>query len=63
MGEMTDKYWDCECESHYIHPVSEDFCPRCSAHQLDMPNSITAEVIAAGFFIGENDVPTNNHKM
>jgi|GEM_PF-4045249 len=55
MREMTDKYWDCECESHYIHPVSKDFCPLCFAYQLDMPNSTIAEVIAAGFPIVENE--------
>lgn len=44
----TEKYWDCECERNYIHSSSETVCPKCGAHRDEQPDSIVAEVIAAG---------------
>lgn len=44
---ITDPgYWDCECQTYYIHPKSETFCERCRARQEDCPDSRTAEVQA-----------------
>jgi hypothetical protein len=39
-------YWDCECATQYIHPLSEESCPHCEALQEDMTSSREREVIA-----------------
>lgn len=39
-------YWDCNCATHYIHPISKESCPRCDARQEEMPSSREREVIA-----------------
>ena len=44
-GVLTDpRYWDCECDTDYIH--SRDFlcCEFCGAHQSEQPNSRVNEV-------------------
>jgi len=45
----TPKYWDCECESDYVHPQYVTICPKCKAVREEQPNSMISEVIAAGF--------------
>lgn len=39
-------YWDCECETDYIHPVSLPQCWRCGTTFDDRPNAREAEVQA-----------------
>ncbi len=41
----TVAFWDCECRHDYIHPYTEDSCPRCGAHREEQPDSIVSEVI------------------
>ena len=31
--QLTDKFWDCECEENYIHPYTEDTCPISGAER------------------------------
>lgn len=41
----NDDYWDCECESDYIHLKSETLiCLKCGAVEEDSPDSMTSEV-------------------
>lgn len=44
--QLTDKFWDCECEKDYIHPCREDKCPICGAEREMQPDSHVNEVIA-----------------
>lgn len=48
--EITLDYWDCECETKYIHPIANDECPFCKARREDMPNSRKDEVCAKNMF-------------
>jgi len=41
----TDKYWDCECDSDYIHPASEKTCQLCGAEREEQPDSRLEEVL------------------
>ena len=41
----TEHFWDCECESGYIHPKTLKQCPKCQACHSDQPDSRVAEVI------------------
>lgn len=46
---QTDpRYWDCECDTNYIHPKSETLCERCGVSRLidDPPDSMMHEVEA-----------------
>ena len=43
----TEYFWDCECETVYIHPKSVLACPRCGACQEERPDSRTNEVFAS----------------
>ncbi len=40
----TEKYWDCECETNYIHSKEEKECKICYAHNEDCSDSRMAEV-------------------
>lgn len=40
----TPLFWDCECESDYIHPASQDECLLCGARREDQPNARVDEV-------------------
>ena len=44
MEITTDNYWDCSCETNYIHPKSQDFCSKCGAISYLQPDSIKSEV-------------------
>jgi hypothetical protein len=44
----TAHFWDCECESHYIHPASALACPLCGATRDESPDSRVVEVEAEG---------------
>ena len=39
------EFWDCECESDYIHKSRVKYCKRCQCHKDDQPNSHLDEVI------------------
>lgn len=43
--ETTDKYWDCECDVKYVHPVSHYFCKVCGVDREGSPSSKLSEVI------------------
>ncbi len=40
----NEDFWDCECETDYIHHYSEEVCPRCHAEYTEMPNARELEV-------------------
>lgn len=61
--ELTDEYWDCECEKDYIHLHSEESCPVCKALQEDQPNSRVSEVLKNGFVITEQGSETTAKKL
>lgn len=43
--EITrDDYWDCECETNYIHPKTQRTCSICNVNADDQPDSIAREV-------------------
>ena len=46
---VTQSHWDCECEKDFHHPTSEKVCPRCLSKADDSPDSITEEILGAGF--------------
>jgi Zn finger protein HypA/HybF involved in hydrogenase expression len=47
MIETNEDYWDCECETNYIHKKTEDTsCVSCGAHHFDQPDSRADEVNA-----------------
>ena len=49
-GFYTDsRFWDCECETNYIHPKSEEECKVCGAYSEEQPDSRMDEVIGAIF--------------
>jgi len=51
-----DDYWDCSCETHYIHLKADRLvCPKCNAHENDgMPDSRVNEMAdLANHFIAE----------
>ena len=37
-------FWDCECESNYIHSHLIMKCLKCEALQEDQPDSIQSEI-------------------
>lgn len=44
--ELTDLFWDCECQMNYIHPKGVvHSCDFCGAHFADQPDSHVNEVI------------------
>jgi len=42
--ETDPRFWDCECEHHYILPKTVPHCFLCGSHQHDQPDSMTSEV-------------------
>ena len=61
--ELTDEYWDCECEKDFIHLRSQESCPVCKAEQEDQPNSRFSEVLKNGFVITEQGSETTAKKL
>ena len=56
MREMTtDKYWDCECETRYIHSKDIKVCDQCFARQEDQPDSIETEVMKINMALDSRD--------
>ena len=41
---LSEEFWDCECEAHYIHSNSEACCPICGATREERPPSRADEV-------------------
>lgn len=37
-------YWDCECESNFIYPISQSRCDICDSEQEESPSSRENEV-------------------
>jgi hypothetical protein len=35
----TPRFWDCECEEHFIKPKSQSFCPTCGSRRDDQPDA------------------------
>jgi len=52
---LTDKYWDCECETNYIHHYTKESCPVCGARREDQPPSRVNEVLEAGFALTKEE--------
>lgn len=44
--QLTDKFWDCECQENYIHPCTEKKCTVCGAERDAQPDSHVIEVVA-----------------
>lgn len=40
----SDDYWDCECETNYIRPMTQKVCPKCGAEEEDCPASRVDEL-------------------
>ena len=58
MVVTDERFWDCECDDNYIHPVSVKSCPICKALEDDQPNSRPNEMIADAVYANykESDV-------
>lgn len=41
--ELATDYWDCECDTNYIHPVSFIECALCGARRDDAPLARASE--------------------
>jgi len=41
---LASDYWDCACETEYIHHKSETKCSKCGQHEYDCPDSRLEEV-------------------
>ncbi len=41
---LTPNFWDCECETRYVHHFSIPHCPRCGALRENQPDSHEEEV-------------------
>ena len=46
---LSEDFWDCECENHYIRPNTIERCPICNTSQEYMPSSRKGEVEAYFF--------------
>lgn len=42
----NNNFWDCECESNYIHTKSTRLCSHCNAESDEQPDSHQSEVEA-----------------
>lgn len=43
--ELLDDFWDCECDSGYIHHRDETVCLRCLAERDEQPNTRLNELL------------------
>ncbi len=41
---LSDKYWDCDCDEHYIQRNTMAMCTVCGALRKEMPDSRQNEV-------------------
>jgi len=44
-GITTDLFWDCDCDTDYIHTKNDSVCLICKAEQECAPDSLKDEVI------------------
>jgi len=44
MTILTPFFWDCECDSEFIHCDMESYCPLCGAIQEEQPESRATEL-------------------
>ena len=43
--KLNQDYWDCECETNYIHKKTElDHCVKCDTYEEDQPDSRQEEI-------------------
>lgn len=42
--ELSDDFWDCECEENFIHQKSVPICDICNSHQEEQPDSRLEEI-------------------
>jgi len=55
MIKTMDEYWDCECDTQYIHKKSDRTeCPRCHAKEDEMPDSRLEEFHPKNMFFEES---------
>lgn len=45
-SSTNDGYWNCNCSSHYIHPMVEKECAKCGAKAENSPASKKEEITA-----------------
>jgi hypothetical protein len=41
------RYWDCECDSRYVHSKSKSHCVKCNARAEDQPDSHIFELLTS----------------
>jgi len=41
---LNNDFWDCECETNYIHSKNIKLCLNCNANQEEQPDSRQSEV-------------------
>ena len=46
----TSGYWDCECDTQYIHPAYQYYCPICKAERNTSPDSRVSEIKLENMF-------------
>jgi hypothetical protein len=51
--ELTNEYWDCECEKNFIHSRLEDSCAICQAERENQPDSRVNEVLSHGLSLAK----------
>lgn len=47
----TPLFWECECDSDYIHPRFEDECPICGSRRESSPDARVGTVLRSGLGI------------
>ena len=47
---LSEDYWDCECDNHFIQENRVAVCPLCAARRDEMPDSRQEEVDAGIYF-------------
>jgi hypothetical protein len=60
---LTEEYWDCECEKNYIHYKTKIWCPICKKQIEEQPPSRVNEVVEQGFISAKetNSEVTNGY--
>ena len=48
MFATTSLYWDCECETDFIHRSSADECAECGAVRSEQPDARVNEIVGLG---------------
>lgn len=49
---LTSDFWDCECETNFIHAREEDSCVNCNCYREEQPDSRVNEV----FYFRQTDL-------